>query len=181
MAQNITLLGADYQDVPSVILPKTGGGQAQFVDITDTNITADKIVIGYQAYNAAGELLQGTFVPRLKTPIAYDYEMGYTSANKWVYQDSVNNHTDVYIVENEHQYVLKLGSVVGTRFRSAVIPTNPVGSLVDIVGTQVVNKTNPVAFDSVTFRADMDGYLVITKDNVGTTGLSSYLFDISTT
>ena len=47
MAQNITLLGADYQDVPSVMLPKTGGGQAQFVDITDTNITADKIVIGY--------------------------------------------------------------------------------------------------------------------------------------
>ena len=119
-------------------------------------------------------------MPRLKTPIAYDYEMGYTSSNKWIYQDSVNNHTDVYTVENEHQYVLKLGSVVGTRFRSAVVPTNPVGSLVDIVGTQVVNKTNPSAFNSVTFTADMDGYLTITKDNVGTTGLLSYLFDITT-
>lgn len=32
MAQNVTLLGASYPDVPSVILPKTGGGSAVFVD-----------------------------------------------------------------------------------------------------------------------------------------------------
>lgn len=32
MAQNITLLGADYTDVPAVDLPKTGGGTARFVD-----------------------------------------------------------------------------------------------------------------------------------------------------
>ena len=180
MAQNITLLGASYPDVPSVMLPKTGGGEAQFVDITDSNITADKIVIGYQAYNAQGELLQGTFVPRQKTPIAYDYEPGYTNQGTWIYQNSVNNHTDVYIVEQDHQYVLKLGGTVGTRFRSAVLPDNPVGSLVNITGTQVINKNNPVAYESVTFRSAIDGYLVITKDNVGTKGLLSYLFDIST-
>lgn len=32
MAQNITLLGASYSDVPAVDLPKTGGGTARFVD-----------------------------------------------------------------------------------------------------------------------------------------------------
>lgn len=32
MAQNITLLGASYTDVPAVTLPKTGGGTAKFVD-----------------------------------------------------------------------------------------------------------------------------------------------------
>lgn len=32
MAQNITLLGASYADVPAVDLPKTGGGTARFVD-----------------------------------------------------------------------------------------------------------------------------------------------------
>ena len=32
MAQNITLMGANYSDVPSVLLPKTGGGQARFID-----------------------------------------------------------------------------------------------------------------------------------------------------
>lgn len=34
MAQNITLLGASYSAVPSVLLPKTGGGTAQFDDTT---------------------------------------------------------------------------------------------------------------------------------------------------
>lgn len=32
MAQNITLLGASYSDVPAVQLPKTGGGTATFID-----------------------------------------------------------------------------------------------------------------------------------------------------
>lgn len=32
MAANITLLGADYPDVPAVLLPKTGGGTARFIE-----------------------------------------------------------------------------------------------------------------------------------------------------
>lgn len=32
MAQSITLLGATYNDVPAVDLPKTGGGTARFYD-----------------------------------------------------------------------------------------------------------------------------------------------------
>jgi hypothetical protein len=33
MAKNISLLGADYPDVPAVQLPQTGGGTATFYDI----------------------------------------------------------------------------------------------------------------------------------------------------
>ena len=33
MAQDITLMGADFHNVPSVLLPKTGGGTAQFYDM----------------------------------------------------------------------------------------------------------------------------------------------------
>lgn len=32
MAQNISLLGANYTGVPAVDLPKTGGGTATFID-----------------------------------------------------------------------------------------------------------------------------------------------------
>lgn len=32
MAQNITLMGASYSDVPEVDLPKTGGGTAKFIE-----------------------------------------------------------------------------------------------------------------------------------------------------
>lgn len=37
MAQNITLLGATYSDVPAVDLPKTGGGTARFIDETEVS------------------------------------------------------------------------------------------------------------------------------------------------
>lgn len=42
MAQNITLLGASYSDVPAVTLPKTGGGTATFIDPTGLGTAAYK-------------------------------------------------------------------------------------------------------------------------------------------
>lgn len=39
MAQNISLLGADYPAVPAVQLPKTGGGTATFIDPTELIIS----------------------------------------------------------------------------------------------------------------------------------------------
>lgn len=50
MAQNISLLGADYPNVPAVQLPKTGGGTAQFDDTTDATATAAEIASGKSAY-----------------------------------------------------------------------------------------------------------------------------------
>lgn len=59
MSQNISLWGATYSSVPSVELPKQGGGTAQFDDTTDATATADKILQGYTAY-ANGSKLTGT-------------------------------------------------------------------------------------------------------------------------
>ena len=60
MAQNITLLGASYSDVPSVLLPKTGGGTASFVDVTDTTAAASDVASGKYFFNASGVLTLGT-------------------------------------------------------------------------------------------------------------------------
>ena len=59
MAQNITLMGASYADVPAVVLPKTGGGTARFDDTTDADATAADILTGKTAY-VNGEKLVGT-------------------------------------------------------------------------------------------------------------------------
>lgn len=60
MAQNITLLGANYSAVPAVNLPKTGGGTAKFTDVTDTTASASDVATGKYFYTAAGVKTEGT-------------------------------------------------------------------------------------------------------------------------
>ena len=60
MAQNITLLGASYADVPAVILPKSGGGTASFTDVSDTTAAASDVASGKYFYTAAGVKTAGT-------------------------------------------------------------------------------------------------------------------------
>ncbi|MBO7673665.1 MAG: hypothetical protein J6S63_01490 [Atopobiaceae bacterium] len=70
MAQNITLLGASYSAVPSVTLPKSGGGTASFTDVTDTTAAAADVASGKYFYTAAGVRTAGTASGGALTPIA---------------------------------------------------------------------------------------------------------------
>lgn len=60
MSQNITLWGASYSGVPSVTLPKTGGGTASFTDVSDTTATASSVLSGSYFYTSAGSRTQGS-------------------------------------------------------------------------------------------------------------------------
>lgn len=77
MAQNITLMGASYSDVPAVTLPKAGGGTARFDDASVTTATAGDVAQGKifvasdgtittgtaSGGGGASNIVQGTFTP----------------------------------------------------------------------------------------------------------------------
>lgn len=69
MAQNITLLGANYPDVPSVQLPITGGGTATF---SDTRSVTYNLSGGATASVTPSEVVAGQgFSVKLKAPTGY--------------------------------------------------------------------------------------------------------------
>lgn len=59
MAQNITLLGASYADVPTVTLPKTGGGTARFDDVSVSNVSATDVANGKVFLTSNGTITTG--------------------------------------------------------------------------------------------------------------------------
>ena len=60
MAQNVTIQGASYSDVPAVELPKTGGGVATFTDVSDSTADVADVANGEVFYNAGGTRSIGT-------------------------------------------------------------------------------------------------------------------------
>ena len=60
MAQNVTVAGASYSDVPSVVLPTTGGGDSSFYDVSDTTATDADVITGKYFYTANGTRSAGS-------------------------------------------------------------------------------------------------------------------------
>ena len=60
MAQNITLLGASYSDVPAVTLPKTGGGTARFDDCSVVTAEAADVRTGETFVASNGAVTSGS-------------------------------------------------------------------------------------------------------------------------
>lgn len=60
MAQDISLLGATYQAVPAVQLPKSGGGTARFDDASVTTAVAADVAAGKLFLAADGTITTGT-------------------------------------------------------------------------------------------------------------------------
>ena len=59
MAKNVIINGVTYNEVPYVVIPQTGGGDAQFFDTTDATGVSGDLLSGKSMYGASGKISGG--------------------------------------------------------------------------------------------------------------------------
>ena len=112
MAQNITLLGASYSDVPAVQLPKTGGGTARFDDCTVVTAGASDVASGKVFVASDGTVTTGTASGGLPSDGAVLHVYALTGSTITLEKDSIvvatlsasDGHTDTLNNLYSHWY-----------------------------------------------------------------------------
>lgn len=169
MSKNVTLMGASYSDVPSVILPRTGGGNAQFFDVSDTTAAAADVATGKYFYTSAGVRTQGTSsggggggLTLLHSESLGHIETSSTTATDLSHNITVSgiNDYDLLIVETS----------VDTKVNSRHLATVCV---ILIAGTSSVETKNQqsLATARINFKAASSGAV---SSRVGTTAYGIY-------
>ena len=117
MAQNITWLGASYSDVPSVNLPKTGGGTASFTDVTDTTAVAGDVETGKYFYTSAGVRTAGTRSGggEFATPQQYGAVGDGVADDTNALNQCLHNNQFVYIPEGLYRITSSLSLIIKMR------------------------------------------------------------------
>ena len=124
MAKNISLLGADYPDVPAVVLPKTGGGSAVFVD-ADTMAMTMTIVTGSFSSSEG-------FSSTIPYPSGFDKDnavvlsLNANNGNNWRYGVGMTNtenteRTFVDLITSGIRVYTSQASLFGNDFRVVLI------------------------------------------------------------
>lgn len=151
------------------------------IDLTGDTVTADKMPPGCTAHDKTGTLITGTSQTYPITPIEYDYNIGYVSNGTWQYENPTRTYTDIYEVQSGHSYLISLGANVGTRFR-AMFTVTDIRTITkgNIAGTSIINLNNPAAYSNGKILNVADnGYILVAKDNVGKTGIVTYVYDMT--
>lgn len=125
MAQNISLLNAQYNSVPAVLLPKTGGGTARFDDASVTTATASDVASGKIFLASDGTITTGTA------------SGGGSSKNTQVVQGTTRTTSSTLTAIGAEMTVSKTGTydVYWSAFRSSTSSSYTYGTQLYIDGT----------------------------------------------
>ena len=154
-------------------------GDTVLIDLTEDTITPDKLVHGYTAHDRSGEAIVGTSWAFPLETFVYDMKYGYIANGTWKYEDPTNTYIDIYEVLSGHTYLIGLGGNVGSRFRSMFTTVDVRTMTRDVAGTQINNINSPKQYATTSGTAPDDGYMLVAKDNVGKSGIFSYVYDVT--
>lgn len=148
------------------------------IDLTQDTVTSNDVRKDCSYHYKDGQMMIGTCKTMELKPLYYDYNIGYIQTGTWIYENPTNTYTDIYSVFANHTYFLTLGGTVGSRFRS-MFTTVDITTITSgrITGTQIINYNNPTPYEKAYFTPTQDGYILVAKDNVGVSGLKTYLYD----
>lgn len=128
-------------------------------------------------HNGSGIITNAVQAGRMM-PAVYDYNCGYVQNGTWIYENPTQTYIDIYRAEAGCSYFISLGGTVGTRFRSMFTTTDVTqvthGS---VVGTAIKNVNNPSPYANAVYTPEEDGYILVAKDNIGNSGLKSYVYN----
>jgi hypothetical protein len=126
MAQNVTIMGASYSDVPALLLPKTGGGTARFDDASVTTATASDVAQGKIFLASNGTITTGTASGG-----------GGDSKNTQVVQGTTRTTSSTLTAIGAEMTVSKTGtySVYWSAFRSSTSSSYTYGTQLYVGGT----------------------------------------------
>ena len=198
MAQDISLLGAVYSDVPSVLLPKQGGGTAQFDDTTDADATASDILSGKTAY-VNGVKITGTGTGGGSVTQDQDGFIvlpptggGDQSAKVICLRIKIVNGTNSSVSSDDiidymaGNYFIIGGHIIssGTMYDPIIIPANETGTIVIGAGgnspyVEVLNSALPNAVYSDLVNCYTDNYGTTTAVGAVEDGNASLTITIS--
>ena len=156
------------------VTPRDGPAPVVKVKTVTANGTyraADDGADGYSEFTA--DIHAGLLAPH-----CFDLSGGYVQSGVWTVGSDTVCYSDVYRVYAGETYLISLGSVVGARFRSMFSVEDTSVAEGRITGRTILNASNPAPYASASFKPDTDGFITITKDNAGRSGLKTYVFSL---
>ena len=112
-----------------------------------------------------------------ETPYIFDLNTGWINNGVWTYENPTQTYADIYQVQEGHKYLLTFGENTGSRFRAMFTTTDVSRTTENVTGTAIINASNPAAYASVEYTAPSAGFIVVAKDNIGKSGITTYLYD----
>ena len=107
-----------------------------------------------------------------------DYSPGSVQNGTWINTSTLTNClNDIYQVEANKFYVIKLGSTVSNRFRVMFTTEDVTQAASDIIGVNIFMSDSPTAGMLTAYRTLENGYIIIQKTNNSTTGIETFVYE----